>query len=254
MACVALAGQRQIVGRCQSQVVWHSNAEAQFALHADRRHQEAAFALDRGVGDLKSRKLADRDAENLECRVFETHSLGPIVPDDPFGLEPPDRGSVGIFLAWFAGRVDAIVERRENAAAPLGAFGREIRLVHGFDAQRIDESVSKIVGDVDSVRIDLGAFGVDDLDLAAGNQSASLAVVCDALGNQSVAAIFDLYAACRRHRLVIVVVDQSIGFQQHLAAGWHRRSQILYCLRERSARKHDAGKKACHRRRAVEAR
>ena len=41
------------------------------------------------------------------------------------------------------------MERRQHAAHALGAFGGEIGLVDGFDAQRIDEAVGEIVGDVD---------------------------------------------------------------------------------------------------------
>ena len=78
-------------------------------------------------------------------------------------LDAPDRRLVGLLLARLAGRVDAVVEGREHAARALGAFGGEIGLVDGLDAQRVDEAVGEIVGDVDLVGIDLGAVAVDDL-------------------------------------------------------------------------------------------
>ena len=73
------------------------------------------------------------------------------------GLDAPDRRLVRLVLAWLAGSVDAVVEGGDNAAAPLGAFGREIGLVDGLDPQSVDEAVGEIVGDVDLVGVDLGA-------------------------------------------------------------------------------------------------
>ena len=102
-------------------------------------------------------------------------------------------------------------------------------------------------------RIDLGAVAVDDLDIAAGDQPLGLAVVFDALGDQAIAAIVDLHAADGGHRLVVVVVDQRVGLQQHLRAGRNLGAMSLDVLRKRRQR-NGAGKKARQGGRAIEAR
>src|SRR5690606_34080552 len=102
------------------------NAGPEIALEADAREQEAGFALDRRVGDLEGWEVAERHAQELEGRVLEADRLGLLVPDDLLGLDTPHRGLVGLVLARLAGRIDAVVERRQEAAAALAAFGGEI--------------------------------------------------------------------------------------------------------------------------------
>ena len=52
---VAGARDRQVVGRRQREVVGHRDADAEVAVEADAREQEAGLALHRRVGDLEVR-------------------------------------------------------------------------------------------------------------------------------------------------------------------------------------------------------
>ena len=123
------------------------------------------------------------------------------------------------------------MERGQHAAHALGAFGAEIGLVGGLDAQRIDETVGEIVGDVDMLRIDLRPVAVDDLHVAGGYHAPGVAVILYPLGDQLVAAVIDLDAAHGDDGLVIVVIDQGVGFQKHLGTGRRLRFEIRDALR-----------------------
>ena len=251
---VAGAGHRQVVGRREREIVGDGDAGAEFARVADGRKQEPGLALHRRVGDLECRQVAERYAEKLERGFLEADRLGLAVPDDPLGLQTPDRRLAGIVLARLAGRIDAVVERREDAAPALCAFGGEIRLVDGLDTQRVDEAVAEIVGDVDLVRIDRGAFRVDDLDVPAGDQPAGFPVVANLIGDQLVAAVVDSDVSRRGDRVVIVVVDQRVGFEQHRGALGNIRGEVGDGLRQGRFGHDGAGKKARKRRRAQKAR
>ncbi|MFW8586158.1 hypothetical protein ACOJBM_18780 [Rhizobium beringeri] len=92
-----------------------------------------------------------------------------------------------------------------------------IRVLSGsFDAQRVHEPVSEIVGHVKVVGIDAVAVGADQLDIADRHHPAGLLIVLDLLRDHLVAGIIDLHATDRRHQIGVTVIDEFIGRKQKL--------------------------------------
>ena len=210
------AGGGQVVGRRQREVVGHPDADADFVVELGRGRQEAGFPLDRRIGNLRHGEVGDRQPEEFETRVLEADRLGFAVPDHAARLDAPDRRPVRVLLAGRAGGVDAVEEGGQAPALALGAFGRDVCLVHGFDAQRVDEALAEILGDVDLVRENSGALPVDDLHAVVGLQPAALPVEDNGFRDDPGAGVLDADAARRRHDVLVVVVDQLVGFKQEL--------------------------------------
>jgi len=206
----------EVVGGRQGEIIGQADPDAEVAVVAETREKKAALALDGRVGDFKVGQRSDRQAEHLEARPLEADDLGLSVPDDLARLDAPDRRLVGLFLAGLAGGVDAVVEGRHRAVLAVGAFGREIGLVDGLDAQLVDESVAEIVGDINFVGVNLVAALFDDINVAGRHQPLGRAVIADPVGDQLVAAIFDLHAAGGCDGVGVLVVDQVVGLEQHL--------------------------------------
>src|SRR5690606_39936323 len=111
-----------------------------------------------------------RHAERLEARLLEADGLRLAIPDDLLCLDAPYRRLIGLFLTRLAGGVDAAGEGRDVAFAAIRVLRGEIGVVGCLHAQGVDEAVPEVVGDVDLLRVDLGAVRGGDLDSAAGNQ------------------------------------------------------------------------------------
>src|SRR5690606_32090679 len=152
---IAGRGKRQVVVRGERPEIRILDADTQFILVGKARKQEAALALHRRVGHFECREPGKRHAEELEAATLETNGLGRAVPDNLAGLDLPENGLVGVLGARFAGRIDAIVERRDFAIAALGAFGGKTGIVRRLDAQAVYEAVAETVGDIHVVGVDL---------------------------------------------------------------------------------------------------
>src|ERR687883_1770474 len=159
---------------------------AELARRAEMRVEEAGFAL---LGRLRGGQIGKpghRKAEEFEAGVPVIDHLLALGVDDPGGAHLPERWLFRVVLARLAGRVDAAGEDRGLLRDPLGARGRESRLVGRFEAERLDEALAEILRDVGRIRIGHGPVWLLNADMALGLDAPGLAVVDDAVGLERV--------------------------------------------------------------------
>ncbi|MGY3466856.1 hypothetical protein ACVW0I_003727 [Bradyrhizobium sp. LM6.11] len=131
-------------------------------------------------------------------------------------LDLPQRRLLRIVLARRAGGVDAVLEHRVVAAGAIGAARRHAGLVGRVHAQRIDETVTVIVGEIQDLGIGDLAVGIRHADVAFGMEPLGLLVVDDLVGLDAGAVIEQLDVTDRGDaRIVVVVVDLG-RLNQHL--------------------------------------
>ncbi len=123
-----------------------------------------------------------------------------------------------MLAARLAGRVGAIGEGRLVTTA-RGALRTEMRVIGAVHPQRLNEAVAEVVGDIQVVAVVGRAGRVDQLDVTGGKQPAAGLVVGDLLRLERVAGVVDFHIADGGDGVVIVVVDQLIGFDEHALAG-----------------------------------
>lgn len=117
-------------------------------------------------------------------------------------------GFFRIVLTRRAGRVDAVLEHRVVAAGAVGAGRGHAGLVGGVHAQRIDETVAVVVGEIQDLGIGDLAVGIRHADVAFGMEPLGLLVVDDPVGLDAGAVVEQLDVADRRDaRIVVVVID-----------------------------------------------
>ena len=199
------------------------------------RREEAGLALHRRIGRPEIRHVGDRVAVELERRVLVVDHPLFVVVDDPRRLHLPQRRPLGVLLAGLAGRVGAALEDHLVAFDALGARRREIGPAGAaalddrlLDPERIDEAVLEVLGKVEPVAGDDGAVRVDHPGVALREHPAALAVVGHPVGLQRPALVVELDVADRRHRVVVVVVDDLLRLEEQpvlALAGLHAARQ-----------------------------
>ncbi len=197
----------------------HAGTDAKHAVIVELRHQEAGLALHRGVGRGKVREIGERQPEELERGVLVIDHLLVLIVNDAGRLDLPENRLFRMVLAGFAGGIDAILEHRDVAVRAIGAGCREMGLVRGVHAQRIQEPVAEILGQLHGVGGQNLAVGLLQQHVALGAQRVRLAVEGHALRLQGGAVVIDLDVADRRDLVVLVVVDQLVGGHEHLLVG-----------------------------------
>jgi hypothetical protein len=135
--------------------------------------------------------------------------------DDPRGADLPERRLFRVVLAGLAGGVDALVEDEGLAVGALGARRGEAGLVGIQDAQRIDEAVAEIVGQVEAVAGDDGAVGLGDAGIAARDDALAGPIIHDLVGLDRAALIQNLDVADGRNGVVVLVIDEFARIDDH---------------------------------------
>ena len=191
-------------------------------------------------------------AVEFEARVLEIDHLLALVVNDARGLDLPQRRLFRIVLARLAGGVDAVVKDGEVAARALGARRRHARLIRRVEAQRIDEPVPVVVGQVHDVAVGDLAVLFGQPDIAFGVQALACFRRRSTLSaSQRRAAVIDLHVADGGDAMIGVVVVDLARLHEHLLLpglfpldgdlGFFRRRPLreTQVLRERRrARKH----------------
>ena len=155
-------------------------------------------------------------AEEFEARVLEIDHLLALVVDDARGLDLPLRRFLRIVLARLAGGVDAVVEHRVVAARAFRARRRHARLIRRVEAQRVDEAVAIIVGQIHDVAVGDLAVGFGQADIALRVQALAGLVVDHLVGFDRRAAVIDLHAADGGDAMIDVVVVDLARLHEHL--------------------------------------
>ncbi|MHC2789964.1 hypothetical protein ACVMBZ_009216 [Bradyrhizobium liaoningense] len=179
-------------------------------------YQEAALPLHGRVGRREIGHVGERHAEEFELCGLEIQHLLLLVVDDARTLDLPQWRLLRIVLARRAGRVDAVLEHRVVAAGAVGAARGHAGLVGRVHAQRIDETVAVIVGEIQDLGIGDLAVGIRHADVAFGMKPLGLLVVDDPVGLDAGAVVEQLDVTDRGDaRIVVVVVDLG-RLNQHL--------------------------------------
>jgi hypothetical protein len=205
-----------VIGR-EREVVRRFDAEAVGRARRYDRHQEAGLALHAGIGRGEIGEVRQRDAEELDPGVLEVHHLVGLVVNDADRLDLPQRRLERIVLAGFAGGVDATREHRVVGAGAFGARGRHPRVVDRLEAQRIDEAVAEVVGEIELLAVADLAVGFGEPRVAFGMQALGALVVDHLVGFDRRAVVVDLDVAGRRHEIVGVVIANLVSLDEHLS-------------------------------------
>ena len=191
------------------------DAEAEIVLVGKTRKQEAALALHCRVCHLECREIGKWHTKELEAAMFKTNRLRRAVPDDLARLDLPENRLVRILRAGFAGRIDAIVERRDFAVAAFSAFGGKAGVVRRLDTKAVHEAVAETVGDIHMFGVDLVAVAFDDFNITRRGHTPRLLVIGYLVGDEMVAVILDTHFALSRDGIDVAIIDELVCLQKH---------------------------------------
>ena len=105
---------------------------------------------------------------------------------------------------------------RVVAARAFGARGGHTGLIGAVEAQRVDEAVTVVVGQIHGLAIGDLAVRFGQPDVTLGAQALAVLVIDDLVGLQGRAAIIDLHAADRGYPMIGVVVVNLARLHEHL--------------------------------------
>ena len=211
----------RIGGRREHKVIGRGDTDAERIRRRIARCQEPRLPLDRVVGNFEIGQCGNRHAEKFERCLFQPDCLGFTVLDDLACLDLPRRCPRRVLRAGFAGRIDTVVERVDDAAAAFRTFGSQPGPVRRLDAQGIDEAVGEIVCQIEFIGEDPVAVRFDQFNLADCPQSRRFLIVFNAFGNKLVGTVVDLHAAAGDNQTAVIVIGQFICGQKQAGALGH---------------------------------
>jgi hypothetical protein len=164
-----------------------------------------------------------------------------LVLDDLRGADLPQRRPLGMDFARFAGGVDAAIEHRHRAGRALDARRGEACALGADRLDPLGETGGEIVGEIEPFRVGDIALLVGQLGAAFGVKALGGAVVDDAVRLQDAVLVIELDAADGGDRVVVLVVDELVGFDDELVGVARRRPLGRRRLGERGASYEDEG-------------
>ena len=119
-------------------------------------------------------------------------------------------------LARLASGICAILHYGDVAVRPLDARRAKARLVGRQSLNAVDESLAKIVAELEPASIDDIAVLVGHLGVALGVDALGGPLIDDLVSLKHAALIEELDRALGRHRVLVLVVDELVGVDDKL--------------------------------------
>ena len=208
--------ERQVVVRRQIDEIRHAEAGAEIAARNDRRGQNAGLLVDGRVGRRKIGPPEDRKAPKQKLSVLVIDRVGLLVFDDLGRPHLPERRPFRMVLARFASGIRAVLHHCDVAVRAFDARRAEARLVGGKSLDAVDESVAKIVAELEPASIDDIAVLVGHLCMTLGIDALGGPLVNDLIGLKHAPLVEQLNRALRRDRVFVLVVDELVGIDDEL--------------------------------------